>query len=129
MHAAVTHMPRLLLRLEGLIAFLGALVAYRLLGGSWILFVALFLVPDLSMIAYLAGPRRGAIGYNAVHTYLAPSLLAGVMALRFIPVVWELPVIWLAHIGLDRALAFGLKYQTGFRYTHLSQPGAGTAAV
>lgn len=129
MHAAVTHMPRLLLRLEGLIAFFGALVAYRLLGGSWVLFAALFLVPDLSMLAYLAGPRWGAFGYNAVHTYLAPSLLAGAMALGILPVAWEVPVIWLSHIGLDRALAFGLKYPTGFPYTHLSQPRADTAAA
>jgi len=129
MNAAATHMPRLLLRLEGFAAFLGSLVAYRLLGGSWILFAALFLVPDLSMLAYCAGPRWGARGYNAVHTHLAPGLLAGAMSLRLIPVFWQVPLIWLAHIGLDRALAFGLKYPTGFRDTHLSRRRTGTAAA
>jgi hypothetical protein len=129
MNFAVTQMPRLLLRLEGLAVLLGSLLAYRLLGNSWLLFAALLLVPDLSMLAYLAGPRWGAIGYNAIHTYLAPGLLVGAMGLRLIPVFWQVPLIWLFHIGLDRALAFGLKHPMGFRYTHLSQPGAGASAA
>jgi len=28
-------------------------------------------------------------------------------------------LIWLAHIGIDRALGYGLKYPTFFRDTHL----------
>jgi hypothetical protein len=30
-------------------------------------------------------------------------------------------LIWLAHIGLDRALSFGLKYPTFFKDTHLQR--------
>jgi len=112
--------PRLLLRLEGFAAFVAALVAYRLEGGTWLLLAGLFLAPDLSMLAYLAGPRRGAMAYNAVHTYVAPGLLAGAMALRLLPVFWQAPLIWLCHIGLDRALGFGLKYPEAFRATHLT---------
>jgi hypothetical protein len=62
----VTDTPRLPLRLEGLVAFVAAVVAYRLVGGSWILFGALFLVPDLGMLGYLAGPRPGAIVCNVL---------------------------------------------------------------
>ena len=29
-------------------------------------------------------------------------------------------LIWIAHIGLDRMLGFGVKYPTGFKDTHLS---------
>jgi len=123
MNAAVTGTPRLLLRVEGFIAFVAALVAYQLVGGSWLLFAGLFLVPDLSMVAYLAGPQRGAAGYNTVHTYLAPALLSGAMALHLIPAFWQAPLVWIGHIGLDRALAFGLKYPEAFRSTHLGQPG------
>lgn len=119
MNTAVTGAARLLLRLEGLTAFVAVLAAYRLVGGSWLLFVVLFLVPDLSMLAYLGGPRRGALGYNAIHTYLAPGLLAVAMAVQLVPVFWQVPLIWLGHIGLDRALGFGLKYPTAFRDTHL----------
>lgn len=90
---------------------------------------ALFLVPDVSMVAYLTDPKRGAVGYNAIHTYLAPALLAGAMALRLIPVFWQVPLIWLGHIGLDRALGFGLKYPAAFRDTHLALRAADTAAA
>ena len=30
-------------------------------------------------------------------------------------------LIWIAHIGFDRMLGFGLKYATGFKDTHLSR--------
>lgn len=36
MNTTVTGIPRLLLRLEGLVAFIAALVAYRMLGASWL---------------------------------------------------------------------------------------------
>jgi hypothetical protein len=32
-------------------------------------------------------------------------------------------LIWCTHIGLDRALGYGLKYSTGFQYTHLGRIG------
>ena len=32
-------------------------------------------------------------------------------------------LIWIAHIGLDRALGYGLKYATGFGDTHLGHIG------
>ena len=39
------------------------------------------------------------------------------------PLVLSLAMIWLAHIGIDRALGYGLKYQTGFAFTHLGRIG------
>jgi hypothetical protein len=32
-------------------------------------------------------------------------------------------LIWIAHIGFDRALGYGLKYPTGFGDTHLGRSG------
>jgi hypothetical protein len=32
-------------------------------------------------------------------------------------------MIWLAHIGFDRALGYGLKYASGFGFTHLGRIG------
>lgn len=29
-------------------------------------------------------------------------------------------LVWIAHIGIDRAVGYGLKYPTGFKQTHLS---------
>jgi len=119
----VTGTPRLLLGLEGLAVFVAALVAYWALGANWWVFVLLFLAPDLSFFGYLAGERTGAVLYNAVHTYVVPILLALVGHFIGNDLVLSLAVIWLAHIGADRALGYGLKYPGGFSQTHLGPIG------
>ncbi|MBS7541472.1 DUF4260 domain-containing protein [Ancylobacter lacus] len=111
--------PGLLLRLEGAGVFLAALAAYAALGGGWWLFLALILAPDLGMLGYLAGPRAGAIGYNATHTYLVPLLLGGAGVALTAPLAQAVALVWVAHIGADRALGFGLKYPGSFGRTHL----------
>ena len=114
---------RILLRLEGLTLFLAMVLLYATWGGSWWIFAILFLAPDLSFIAYLADIRSGAIVYNAAHSYLAPVAL---MTLGFAfpePLTLSIAMIWLAHIGFDRALGYGLKYSAGFGFTHLGRIG------
>ncbi|MCC8968639.1 DUF4260 domain-containing protein [Bradyrhizobium sp. Pear76] len=120
---AATGGVRTLLRLEGLVLFVGMTVLYYKWEGSWLIYVVLFLVPDLSFAAYLISPRAGAIAYNAAHTYMAPVAL---MTLGFAgegPLVLSIAMIWLAHIGIDRALGYGLKYSRGFGFTHLGRIG------
>jgi len=39
------------------------------------------------------------------------------------PLVLSIAMIWLAHIGIDRALGYGLKYSKGFGFTHLGRIG------
>jgi len=120
---AVTGGVKILLRLEGLTLFAGMVLLYGIWGGSWWVFVILFLAPDLSFIAYLSDPRTGAIIYNAAHSYMAPvALLTTGFALGE-PLVLSIAMIWLAHIGIDRALGYGLKYQAGFGFTHLGRIG------
>jgi len=117
----VTGGVRTLLRLEGLAAFAAALAIYAHAGFSWGAFALLFLAPDLSMLAYLAGPRAGAIGYNVVHTYVFPLLLALAGFASGVPVTAAGGLIWIAHIGLDRLIGYGLKYPTAFGDTHLGR--------
>jgi hypothetical protein len=120
---AVTGGVRTLLRLEGLTLFAGMTLLYAVWGGSWWVYGILFLVPDLSFAAYLAGPRPGAIVYNAAHSYMAPvALLVAGFGLSS-PLVLSIAMIWLAHIGIDRALGYGLKYREGFGFTHLGRIG------
>lgn len=111
--------PTILLRLEGVAVFALAALLYRELGAGWLMFALLFLVPDLSITAYLAGHRVGAIVYNAVHTYFFPALLYGFGFATARPGAMIVALVWGAHIGVDRLLGFGLKYPTGFRNTHL----------
>ena len=122
-NGAATGGVRVLLRLEGLTLFAGMVLLYAIWGGSWWIFALLFLVPDLSFIAYLADAKAGAIVYNAAHSYMLPVAL---MTLGFAfpePLTLSIAMIWLAHIGFDRALGYGLKYQAGFGFTHLGRIG------
>jgi hypothetical protein len=119
---------RTLLRLEGLTLFVGMTLLYAIWGGSWWAYAILFLAPDLSFAAYLAGPKAGAIVYNAAHSYLAPmALMTSGFGLDS-PLVLSIAMIWLAHIGIDRALGYGLKYFAGFGFTHLGRIGPAAKA-
>ena len=120
---AATGGLRTLLRLEGLTLFVGMTLLYAFWEGSWWVYAILFLAPDVSFLGYLASPKVGAILYNAAHSYLAPmALITSGFALSS-PLVLSVAMIWLAHIGLDRALGFGLKYFAGFSLTHLGRIG------
>jgi Domain of unknown function (DUF4260) len=116
---------RAVLRLEGAAALAAAIALYAHAGLSWPLFALLLLAPDLAMLAYLAGPRAGALVYNLAHTYALalPLALAGFFVGSAVASAPAL--IWIAHIGLDRMLGYGLKYASGFGDTHLGHIGRG----
>ena len=89
----------------------------------WWLYPALLLVPDVSMVGYLCDTRVGAFLYNLGHSYLAPMIvvLAGWRAAS--PLTIACGVIRLGHIGFDRAMGYGLKYDDAFTSTHLGPIG------
>ena len=120
---AVTGGLRTLFRLKGLALFLGMTLLYGLWDGSWWVYAGLFLAPDLSFAAYLWGSRTGAAVHNAAHSYMGPMALMTTGFTTGSPIVLSLAIIWLAHIGFDRALGYGLKYATGFGFTHLGRIG------
>ncbi|HEX9036192.1 MAG TPA: DUF4260 domain-containing protein [Ktedonobacterales bacterium] len=120
----LTH-PRWMLQAEGGALLVGSVTAYAVLAragnlaGAWWLFGLLFLAPDLAALGYLINPRIGAACYNALHTELPPALLLGLGVYERSHLAVALALVWLAHIGLDRLLALGLKYPTKFQDTHL----------
>jgi hypothetical protein len=114
-------LPRGRLRLEGLAVLAGSLVLYFDAGFGWLLLVVLILAPDLSALGYLGGPAVGAATYDAAHTYALPVALGVVGVVSDADTAVQLALVWLAQIGLDRALGYGLKYPTGFRDTHLQR--------
>lgn len=110
---------RMVLQTEGALLLLAMLVLFHQIGGDWWMFALLFFVPDLSLTAYLGGPRLGAFVYNLAHSTILPLGL-GIAAfaaqrLDLLPFA----MIWIAHIGFDRMLGFGLKYGSAFGDTHL----------
>jgi hypothetical protein len=114
-------LPRLLLHAEGLVIAVAGIALYFYADHPWWLLLALALAPDLSIIGFAAGPRVGAAAYDAAHTYALPLALAtvGVIAESDWPL--QVGLIWLIHIGVDRAIGYGLKYPTGFKDTHLQR--------
>lgn len=113
------------LRAEGAAVLALSALLYARTGEGWLLFFVLLLAPDLSMLGYLGGPRIGALAYNVVHTYAVPVLLAVVGLLIGSALAVAIALIWTAHIGMDRALGYGLKLPTGFQDTHLGRIGRG----
>ncbi|SFI29675.1 DUF4260 domain-containing protein [Bradyrhizobium sp. Gha] len=120
---AATGGINILLRLEGLTLFAGMVMLYAAWGGSWLVFALLFFAPDLSFLAYLSDARLGALVYNAAHSYMAPVALLTLGFGFASPLTLSIALIWLAHIGIDRALGYGLKYYAGFGFTHLGRIG------
>lgn len=123
MSGETTGAVRWVLRLEGLCVLVAAALFYPRLGFGWGTFALFFLVPDISFLGYLAGPRAGALAYNTAHSYIGAiaCLVAG--SLLVMPEISCAGVIWCAHIGFDRALGYGLKYSAGFGDTHLGLIG------
>jgi hypothetical protein len=117
---AVTGAPRLILRLEGAVLLAGCLAAYAVLGASWWLFAILFLLPDIFMLGYLLDSRRGAALYNLGHSTVLPALTIAAGLFTGSDTATAAGLIWLAHVGFDRALGYGLKYPEGFWRTHLN---------
>lgn len=109
-----------LLKAEGLVVFGLSTVLYFQMGGDWVMYLVLFLAPDLAMAGYAAGPRIGAVIYNTIHTYVGPVVLARV-GIYLMPQLVPFALIWAAHIGMDRGCAYGLKYPEAFASNHLNQ--------
>jgi hypothetical protein len=113
--------PAGMLRVEGATMLAGSVLLYWMAGGSWWLFALFLLAPDLSMLGYLAGPRFGAVFYNAFHSYPLPAALGIFGMLAGAPFAVSVALAWFAHIGMDRLMGYGLKYPTGFKDTHLQR--------
>lgn len=114
-------LPRILLRIEGAAIFVAAVALYFHEDYAWWLLVVLALAPDLSMIAYLGGTRAGALVYDLAHTLTLPLVIGAAGVLWDADRAGQLALIWLAHIGADRAVGYGLKYPTRFQDTHLQR--------
>lgn len=112
--------PRTVLRVEGLAVLSIVLAAYFALSGPIWLLAVLALAPDLSMLGYLGGLRAGSLTYNVVHTYTLPLSLGTLGFWVDSRLALLIALIWMGHIGADRLLGYGLKFDTGFKDTHLS---------
>lgn len=110
---------KLFLHLEGLFVLILSIGYYGLNEYNWWLFVILFFVPDVSMFGYVINNKVGSALYNYFHTYTVTLLLIFIGLLTHQDLVLAIGFIWTAHIGMDRAMGYGLKYPTAFKDTHM----------
>jgi hypothetical protein len=118
-----------ILRSEGLAIVALTTILYARTGASWWIFVVLWLVPDLSMLGYLAGPFWGGRIYNAVHAYTLPATLALCALIVRNDALMPFALIWANHIAVDRLLGYGLKSPSRFGWTHLGPIGRETKPI
>lgn len=121
--------PRTILRIEGLTVLSLSLGGYFTLNGPIWLLIVLALAPDLSMIGYLAGSHIGSWSYNLIHAYTLPLALGALGFWADLHILLLISLIWVGHIGADRFFGYGLKFESGFKDTHLSTQPAPVAAV
>lgn len=115
---------KILLKLEELALLLFGFTLYLDLNYPIWWFFALLLVPDIGMLGYLFNNRIGAWSYNFFHhrgiaiaLYLSGMFFLNGRGLQLAG------IIIFSHIAMDSALGYGLKYEKGFKYTHLGKVG------
>lgn len=123
MQGTVSGSPQIILRLEGLLVLIAGSLAFSRLDYGWTIYFLYFFAPDISLLGYVAGPKVGSIVYNLGHSYVIPVAVALAGFSLDAPILLAAGLIWISHIGFDRALGFGLKYPKGFGYTHLGLIG------
>jgi hypothetical protein len=115
--------PILWQRIEGAVIFCAALYFYGVSGSNLLWFFVFLFAFDISMAGYFINTKMGAFMYNLGHSYFLPGiLLIGSYTLTG-DLELAIALIWIAHIGLDRAFGYGLKEITSFHDTHLGKIG------
>jgi hypothetical protein len=115
------------LRVEDAAIAVLAAALFLMTGLAWWWLVVLFLVPDVSMVGYAAGPRVGAVVYNVVHHR---AVAVGIYCLGVVvhqPLLLMAGSLLLFHSSVDRVLGYGLKYRDSFGDTHLGRIGGKSA--
>ena len=107
------------LKLEELALFLLGIFLFSQLSYAWWWFLILILSPDIGMLGYLFGNKTGAVCYNVFH-HRGIAVLVYFFGIYFETDVLQLAgIILFSHIAMDRIFGYGLKYEKGFKFTHL----------
>ncbi|WP_310559450.1 DUF4260 domain-containing protein [Flavobacterium sp.] len=103
--------------------FLFGIYLFDQLDYDWWWLLVLILAPDLSMIGYVLGNKSGAFLYNLFH-HRAIALALYLVGIYSSNTLIQLTgIILFAHSSMDRMMGYGLKYETGFKFTHLGDIG------
>lgn len=112
-----------ILKLEELGLFILGIYLFSLLSFEWWWFLILILAPDLSMLGYIFGSKSGAFFYNVFHHRGIAVFLYLLGSYFNIQLLQLIGIILFSHAAMDRFFGYGLKYEKGFKYTHLGEIG------
>ncbi|MEC7262281.1 MAG: DUF4260 domain-containing protein [Bacteroidota bacterium] len=112
-----------ILKLEEVFLFVLGIYLFNQLDYAWWWFLVLILAPDIGMIGYLFNNKIGALTYNLFHHKGLAILVYLAGAYFSIPLCQLIGIILFSHSALDRAMGYGLKYDKGFKFTHLGEIG------
>ncbi len=112
------------LKLEEALMFVLGIYLFNQLDYAWWWFLVLILTPDIGMIGYFFGNKTGAMVYNIFH-HKGIGIFIYLMGASFLdmPILKLCGIIIFSHSALDRMLGYGLKYDKGFKFTHLGEIG------
>lgn len=115
-----------LIKIEQIALFSFSIFLFSQTDFAWWWFLVLILLPDLSMLGYLSGPKTGALIYNFFHHQALAILLLGIGWQTGNNWLYLTGIILLGHSTMDRIFGYGLKYPDGFKHTHLGWIGKST---
>lgn len=119
-----------LLKLEELAMLLVSIAMLYISNVEWWWYLLMFIGPDISMLGYLADNKTGAVLYNIFHhkgiaiLLIAVTLIAKLQLPFFDPDPFvQAGIVLFGHASMDRIFGYGLKYENGFKFTHLGEIG------
>lgn len=121
---------KLVLKLEELAMWVGCILLLYVSQVDWWWYGLMFLGPDVSMLGYLVNTKVGAWSYNLLH-HKGVAIVIFLLGLTIqLPgdvqnKDWliNLGIILFGHSSMDRFFGYGLKYENGFKFTHLGKIG------
>lgn len=106
-----------ILRLEGIVLLLATTAAFTKTGQPLWWAGVVILLPDFVLPKRVRDTRIGGLVYDVTHTYPLPSIvmfIAVVTDYEFVLPITAIALLWFAHIGFDRLIGRGEKYDGAF---------------
>jgi Domain of unknown function (DUF4260) len=112
-----------IIKLEEMGMFALSIFALNHLQVAWWYYMIMLLGPDIGLVGYLLGNKVGAACYNICHH---KGIAVALFLFGFVyneSLVMVAGIIMFGHSSMDRMFGYGLKYNEGFKFTHLGTIG------
>ena len=115
--ARILRRPGAILRLEGAVLLVCTLSAYTSANRPLYWIPIAVLLPDVIFVKRIRDTKVGNYIYDALHTYPLPSLMIFISVVTdfLLQKPWTgVAILWFMHIGFDRLIGRGKKYDGAF---------------